>query len=342
MLVFLASRAERVSNQMSSQRTDIVVIGGSAGALEPLKRIVARLPPDLTAALFVVIHISSDFPSVLPEILSSAGSLPSLHPSDGQRIEKGVIYVAPPDRHLLIGDGFVKVTRGPRENRHRPAVDPLFRTAARAYGNRVLGIVLSGQLDDGSAGLMAVKIRGGLGIVQDPSEAFCPEMPSRALQYASADYVLRAEEIAELLSRSADNGSAGSSGGQMHNRPEADKANLEIDANREKEGQPSPFACPECHGVLWELDEGKMLRFRCRVGHAYTAAALNSAFSESTEDALWASMRSLEEKAALLKRLANRSVGEKLAAAYEEEAAACDKHVESIRRMLIETQEEAA
>jgi two-component system, chemotaxis family, protein-glutamate methylesterase/glutaminase len=329
-------------NQTSYRRAEIVVIGGSAGALEPLKRIVARLPPSLTAALFVVIHVSSDSPSVLPEILSSTGSLPSLHPSDGQRIENGTIYVAPPDRHLLIGNGFIKVTRGPRENRHRPAVDPLFRTAARAYGDRVMGIVLSGHLDDGSAGLMAVKIRGGLGIVQDPSEAFCPEMPSRALHYASADYVLQAEEIGELLSRSASNSSGDSSGMPMHNIAEADKANLEIDANREKEGKPSPFACPECHGVLWEMDEGKMLRFRCRVGHAYTAAALNSAFSESTEDALWASMRSLEEKAALLRRLANRSVGDKLAAAYEEEAAASDKHVESIRRMLIEKQEEAA
>jgi len=162
---------------------DLIVIGGSAGSLEPLRKLVAGLPLDLPAAILVVIHISSDFPSYLQQILRNSGSLRTIAPKEKQKLERGVIYVAPPDRHLLVEDGYVEVSRGPRENRHRPAIDPLFRSAARWHGRRVIGVVLSGQLDDGSSGLMAVKIAGGLTVVQDTSEALCPEMPSRAKLY---------------------------------------------------------------------------------------------------------------------------------------------------------------
>ena len=327
----------------STAPRDIVVVGGSAGSLEPLKTLVSQLPGNLAASLLVVVHIPSDGASILPEILKSAGQLPALHPADGQRIEPGVIYIAPSDHHLLVEDGHVKVTRGPRENRHRPAIDPLFRTAARSYGSRVVGIVLSGLLDDGAAGLMAIRMRGGLGVVQDPVEASYPEMPAHALQYSGADCVLRVNEMANLLvnvSQEQPRGKSSRVEGSVPNRNVEDRADLEGSGNKEKEGTPSPFACPECHGVLWEVKEGELLRFRCRVGHAYTANALRAAMSEATEDALWAAMRALEEKAALMRRLAPRSAT-RLAGAYEEEAQAYDKHAESIRGILGESQKAA-
>jgi two-component system, chemotaxis family, protein-glutamate methylesterase/glutaminase len=177
---------------------DLIVIGRSAGSLEPLRKLVAALPGNLPAAILVVIHIPNDFPSYPQQILRHSGSLRTIEPKEKQRLERGTIYVAPPDRHLLVEDGYVEVSRGPRENRHRPAIDPLFRSAARWYGRRVIGVVLSGQLDDGSSGLMAVKIAGGLTVVQDTREALCPEMPLRAKQYAGAEYELPVAQIAEL------------------------------------------------------------------------------------------------------------------------------------------------
>jgi two-component system chemotaxis response regulator CheB len=257
-------------------------------------------------------------------------------------VQPGTIYVAPPDHHLHIEKGRVVISRGPRENRHRPAIDAMFRSVARAYGQRVIGVVLSGQLDDGSAGLMAIKMAGGLAIVQDPAEAICPEMPSRAIQYAGADRVLRVQEIAGLLADLASEQSGvqrkhleASVPNGMDN--EAREANLEEEAPKEKQGKPSAFACPECHGVMWEVEEGALLRFRCRVGHAYTADALRVAMSESVEDALWASMRAMEEKASILRRMGSRS-STWLGRQYEQEAAGFDQHVKAVHKMLLEQQ----
>src|SRR6266853_298703 len=293
---------------------DLIVIGGSAGSLEPLRKLVAGLPADLPAAILVVIHISSDFPSYLQQILRDSGSLRTIAPKEKQKLERGVIYVAPPDRHLLVEDGYVEVSRGPRENRHRPAIDPLFRSAARWHGRRVIGVVLSGQLDDGSSGLMAVKIAGGLTVVQDTREALCPEMPSRAKQYAGAENEMPDD-----------------------NRHEEEKAKLESQPTKDNNGKPSAFACPECHGVMWEMEEGKLLRFRCRVGHAYTAEALRTALSDSVEEALWAAMWTLEEKAALLRRVGARA-GDRQAVSYNEEAGGYDTHAETIRELLVQNQ----
>lgn len=301
---------------------------------------MGRLPSDLAAAVLVVVHIPNDGSSILPEILTSAGPLPALHPQDGQAIQPGKVYVAPPDYHLLVEDGHVKLTRGPRENRHRPAIDPLFRTAARSYGSRVVGIVLSGLLDDGAAGLMAVRMRGGLAVVQDPAEAAYPEMPARAIQYSGADCILRVRDMPKLLVKLAQEKPSSKSTAaeeEMPQQEKPDKADLEASPTDEKEGTPSTFACPECHGVLWEVKEGELLRFRCRVGHGYTADALRIAMSEATEDALWASMRALEEKAALLRRMVPRS-GRQLATSYAEQAEACERHAKSIRDILSESQ----
>lgn len=320
---------------------DLIVIGGSAGALEALRDLISRLPADLPAAILVVIHIPDEFPSYLAPILERAGALPAIEVRNRIRLKNGTIYVASPDRHLLVSDGCLEASRGPRENRHRPAIDPLFRTAARAYGPRVIGVILSGNLDDGSSGLMAVKMRGGPTIVQDGEEALCPEMPMRARKYADADHELPVAEIAKLLVEATSEsqaielpeGDVAMAGGGKG----ADKANLETDANKNKQGKPSAFACPECSGVLWELKEGELLRFRCRVGHAYTADTLGTAMSESLEEALWASMRALQEKAALMRRIAGRSA-EKQANEYEAEASGYEKHVETIRQMLVENQ----
>ena len=326
---------------INNGRRDVVVIGGSAGALEAMRKLVSLLQKDLQAAILLVIHIPNEFPSYLAKILSRSGTLPAVAVKGKERIQEGRIYVAAPDRHLLVEDGHLVASRGPRENRHRPAIDPLFRSAARAYGRRVIGVILSGTLDDGSSGLMAVKMAGGLTVVQDASEAEYPEMPQRAKRYAGADYELRMAEIAELLVEATHGaGAAGVADGEVSmagNENEGEKADLKFDANREKEGKPSAFACPECSGVLWEVEEGELLRFRCRVGHAYTADALGEEMSESVEQALWASMRALEEKASLLRRISERS-GKKLGAEYVQEASSFDKHVETIRGVLLRNQ----
>ncbi|MEA2723494.1 MAG: two-component system, chemotaxis family, protein-glutamate methylesterase/glutaminase [Gemmatimonadales bacterium] len=178
---------------------DIIAVGFSAGGIEALARLVSALPRDLPASLFVVHHFPADRVSALPNILRRSGDLPAIHPAHGQRIERGLIYIAPPDRHLLIEGSRIHLTRGPRENGHRPAIDPLFRSAARAFGPRVVAVLLSGALDDGVAGLDAVKRRGGVTVVQDPGDALCPSMPRSAIQRVAVDHVVPSAELAPLL-----------------------------------------------------------------------------------------------------------------------------------------------
>ncbi|MBW4637531.1 MAG: chemotaxis protein CheB [Gloeocapsa sp. UFS-A4-WI-NPMV-4B04] len=296
---------------------NIIVIGASAGGVEALAQLVDNLPPDLPAAIFVVLHVPAQGTSVLPSILNHRikkqhknTSLWASHPQDGEKIEQGRIYVAPPDHHLLIKNGYIRLARGPKENSHRPAVDPLFRTAARVYGSRVVGIVLSGTLDDGTAGLLAVKQQGGIAIVQNPEEAMYSGMPANAIENVDVDHILPVAEIASvlvaLIHKSVETGEPTVS----HDMEiETDSAELEINAMQklERPGTPSPYACPDCNGVLWEIDEGGVLRFRCRTGHAYSANSLMAEQSQALEEALWNALRALEEKAALSERLAVRS-----------------------------------
>ena len=319
---------------------NIIVIGCSVGGVEALQRLVERLPKNLPAAIFVVLHLSPQSTSVLPEILTRAGTLPAVHPRDGESIRTGRIYVAPPDKHLLIEDGRVRVMRGPRENRHRPAIDPLFRSAARWYGPRVIGVVLTGSLDDGTAGLLAIKKRRGLGIVQDPEDAFCSDMPRSAIEAGAVDYVEPVHRIPELLEKLvaiavSENGSGKSS----RLRKETEFAELDMDAieDENRPGTPSPFACPDCGGVLWEQDGEEMLRFRCRVGHAYTASSLTVAQTEQVEGALWAAMRALEEGASLARRMAeNAAKGNRgrLERRFRERAESKMQHAEVLRRLI--------
>jgi two-component system chemotaxis response regulator CheB len=292
---------------------NIVVIGCSVGGVEALQAIAGGLPENFPAAVFVVLHLSPQTHSVLPQILNRAGPLPAKHPLEGEPIRPGHIYVAPPDHHLVIEDGKVTLSRGPKENRHRPSLDPLFRSAARAYGRQVIGVVLTGSLDDGTVGLQTIKRAGGIAIVQDPEDAFCPEMPRSAMNHVQADYVVPLARIPslliELVPQHVVSGSGNGAGKerQLANEvkyAEADMATIEDEA---RPGTPSQFACPECGGVLWELEQECMLRFRCRVGHAFTAQSLDAEQREAVEGALWAAIRALEESASLAKQMATKA-----------------------------------
>jgi two-component system, chemotaxis family, protein-glutamate methylesterase/glutaminase len=319
---------------------DIIVIGASAGGVEALIAVVGALPCDLPAALFVVLHVPPDGTSVLPRILTSAGRLPAAHPRDGDPIEHGRIYVAPPDHHLLVEPGCVRVVRGPRENRYRPAADPLFRSAARAYGSRVIGVVLSGMLDDGSAGMIAIASRGGTGVVQTPGDALFPGMPRSAIKNDSPAHVLPVAEIGALLTRLAREPAHIDQEVPRSMEKEANSAALDMETldDPDKPGTPSVFGCPECGGVLWEMREDAMLRYRCRVGHAFTADSLIAEQSLHLEAALWAALRGLEEKAALVHRLAERAREgghTALAARYKEQERDALGHAAVIRDLIM-------
>ncbi len=290
---------------------NIIVIGASAGGIEALLTLARGLPADLPAAVLVVVHVPSDSTSMLPQLLSRAGPLPATHPEDGAAIRQGQIYVAPPNQHLLLMPGHVRVRHGPRENGHRPAIDPLFRSAARAYGRRVVGVILSGTLDDGTAGLLAIKTRDGAAVVQDPDDAIFSSMPRSAIVAVPVDHIVPLSEMAATLTRLTRGAPEGKGGSPVPEEMEYEVAASELDQQAlesdEKPGVPSVFACPECGGVLWELQDGDILRYRCRVGHAMSAETLLAEQTGALETALWTALRALEEKAQLSRQLAQRA-----------------------------------
>lgn len=294
--------------RIARQHHDIVVIGASTGGVEALSALVQGLPGDLPAAVFVVLHLSPETPSHLSEILSRHSRLPVHHPRDGEPIQLGHIYVAGPDRHLLVERGVVRVVRGPRENRHRPAIDPLFRTAALAYGPRVIGVVLTGALDDGTSGLYAIKQRGGLAVVQDPRDALIASMPESALEFVTVDYCAPLLDLAPLLVRLVHE-QAPSAVAYPPSRElvyESQIAQLDEGTmlNEQPTGTLSALTCPECGGPLWESHNGELLRYRCRSGHAYTGESAFAAKSEALDEALWEAYNALRESALMAQRLA--------------------------------------
>jgi two-component system chemotaxis response regulator CheB len=319
----------------------VVVIGASAGGVEALQALVRELPADLPAAVLVVLHVPASGHSALPRILARAGSLPCEHAQENEPLMPGRIYVAPPDRHLLLTDDEIKLTRGPRENGYRPAVDVLFRSAARALAARVVGVVLSGALDDGSAGLRSIATRGGTVLVQDPEDALYPGMPSNALAVCTPDFVGTAAAIGKEL--------VGLAGSEMPTLRDTADRNLEMEADMaqldqqalddpDRPGVPSGFGCPDCQGSLFELPD-RQLRYRCRVGHAWTAVSLLAQQDAGLEHALWMALRSLEEKAALARRMAAsaRERGSRRTAThYEERAAEALTATGRLRELLIE------
>ncbi len=289
---------------------DIIVIGASTGGVEALMRLARRLPGNLRAAIFVVLHLSPYAPSHLPQILSREGPLPAHHPVDREPIRSGRIYIAPPDRHLMIERDRIRVVRGPRENRHRPAVDPLFRSAALAYGPRVIGVVLTGALDDGTAGLQAIKRYGGIAIVQDPADALFPSMPESAMDYVQVDYCLPLAKIAPLLAQlvptpAADDGDDVTPTPNLQYETNIAKMDAATLTSDERPGELAGFMCPECGGPLYELQEGQLLLYRCRVGHAFTGKSALTTQLEALEEALWSAYNTLRESALVAERLAD-------------------------------------
>ena len=285
---------------------DIVVIGASAGGVQALDQIVERLPPELPASVFVVLHLAAGGRSVLPSILERLGALPAAVPDERQQPERGHIYVAPPDRHLLLVGEEVRLTGGPRENGHRPAIDPLFRSAARTYGPRVVAIVLSGTLDDGAAGSRMVRDRGGTVIVQDPGDALYGDMPQNTLDMAGADHVLPAAGIADKICELLDSPIPDDVAARAQDAEEQEASEL-MESQLAVDGAPTELACPDCGGALWEREDGDLVRFGCRVGHVYSPESLVAEHGKALEQALWAALRGLEERADLYRRMARRA-----------------------------------
>jgi two-component system chemotaxis response regulator CheB len=303
---------------------DIIVIGASAGGVEVVLDLVAELPAGLQASIFVVIHMPAGHLSVLPEILTRRGNLPASHPLHDERIERGKIYVAPPDNHLQLRPGVVEVVRGPKDNGHRPAVDVLFRTAAAAYGPRVIGVVLTGYQDCGTAGMMSIKARGGIGIVQDPATAIAPDMPRHVLERVAVDHVVHPMEIPSLLVRLV----ATPAG------PAAEPPGFVQQLEGTALGAPAEVVCPMCEGVLTEAQPGTFQHFRCHVGHAFTLESLVREQSDELERVLWAAVRALEESAALAQRVSRRETGE-LQQRFAEKANTHNRQAAYIRALLL-------
>jgi two-component system chemotaxis response regulator CheB len=300
-------------------KRDIIVIGSSAGGLPALMQIVAALPHNFPASILVVQHIPPYSVSNLHQILNRLGPLPATVARDGELIEPSKIYVATPDHHMLVEQGKIVVKRGPKENRFRPSVDALFRSAAYTYGSRVIGIVLSGVLDDGTSGLWSIKRLGGLTLIQQPEDALFPQMPLNAQDQVELDYSVPAAEMAALLAQLTTL--------PAQPTPKLSKKELKllemeiVIAGRDNAfemgiiemGEFTPFTCPECHGALTQLKEGRTIRFRCHTGHAYTISALLSEVTTNVEAILWQAMQGLEETTMLLTRLGQHFKQEKQA-----------------------------
>ena len=285
----------------------VVVIGTSAGGIEALRQLVAGLPADFPGAIAVVMHTSPQSPGVLPDLLTRSGPLPAVSPKGTERLRPGCIYVAPPDFHMLVEPGRICVTKGPKENRFRPAIDPLFRSAAQVYGPNTIGVVLTGNLDDGAAGLWAIQQLGGVTVVQDPYDALFPAMPQSALQSVNVDHVVPLVEIPPLLARLT----ARPAEEQPYDVPR--RLEVEVKIARQEDplqagikeiGEPSSFACPECHGVLQQMNEGGRIRFRCHTGHGYSADSLLAEIREQVEVQLWNTIRAMQEGNLLMHALA--------------------------------------
>jgi two-component system chemotaxis response regulator CheB len=311
---------------------DVIVIGASAGGIETLQTVLEALPWDLPASIFVVLHTTEDSPGVLPEIFNRRSGLPAMYAVHNAPILPARVYIAPAgQRHMLLDRGRVRLQPGPRENRSRPSVDALFRSASYAYGSQVVGVVLTGNLDDGAAGLADIKDRGGLAVVQDPEEATAPSMPASAIESTNVDFVLPAAEIGPKLIELV--GSEAASQVQPISR-----------GGRNMAASGQVYSCPECGGVLQEVEEGKMLRFRCRVGHMYSPDSLMADQTEAVEKALWAAVRSMEEQAEFSERLAasaREKQNQRLARRFAEKAKYSRETAGVLRDLLQHTATEA-
>lgn len=316
----------------------VVVIGTSSGGLEALTTLVRSMPADFPAPIAVVMHLAADSPGILPDLLTREGRLVARHPSNGERLQPGHIYVAPPDHHLLIEPGRACLSKGPRENRFRPAIDPLFRSAAQVYGPGAIGVVLTGSLGDGTAGLSAIKKLGGVAIVQDPAEALYPSMPQSALRYVSIDYTARLAEIPSLLlalaSRTVHDVQRIAAPSSVDVEIRIAREENPMHAGIEQLGRPSPIACPECHGVLREWEEDGHVRFRCHTGHAYSPESLRAEIDEAIEIALWNAIRSLQEGVIFLQQFAAKGHAREDAEKLVSRARELERQADQMRELV--------
>ena len=325
---------------MSSEPQKIIVIGGSLGGIEALKIVTADLPGTLPAAILVVLHVGRHGLNCLDQIISRSGPLPASNAIDGEKIRAGHIYIAPVDRHLLVdAGGRLTLSRGPKENRSRPAIDPLFRSAAAAFGPRVIGVVLTGLLDDGTAGLWAVKEQGGVAVVQHPDDALAPDMPLNALKHVEVNHCVPLKNIAPLLVSltampTPEQPPPPSVPKKMAIELDIARAHGALESGVVELGEPSLFSCPECHGVLLQLKEGGLLRFRCHTGHAYSPETLLADVADKTEKSLWNVLRALDETVLLLSHLALQTPRPEEAARLRQKADKAKARSDLIRQAL--------
>lgn len=326
------------------QKRNIVVVGASAGGFQAIKQFISALPADLDAAIFIVWHMSPDVKGVMPQVLNRLRTLTAHNARDNEPIRTGQIYIAPPDHHLQVEKDVVRITRGPKENRFRPAVDPLFRSAAYAFGARVIGIILSGALDDGTAGLWTVKQYGGIAIVQDPNDAEVPSMPENALRSVPVDYILPVAKMAEVvISLVREEVSETKPPATKHDERVQTEINIamehqDLDHKIFEFGELSPYTCPECHGVLTSLVEGGRMRFRCHTGHAFSADSLIASVTESIEESLWSAIRNIQESVMLLNHMGDHfaEVNQpKLAAMYFQKATEANNRANIVRQAVM-------
>ncbi|BDA86518.1 hypothetical protein Sa4125_40600 [Aureimonas sp. SA4125] len=275
-------------------RSQIIAIGASAGGVTALRAIVAALPGNFPAPILIVLHVGA-YRSELPGLLNTAGSLPAKHAEDGEAVLPGHIYIAPPDRHMVVADGLLRLSRGPKENCARPAIDPLFRSVAEHYGPDAVGVILTGNLNDGALGLFAIKERGGVAIGQDPSDAAYPEMPRSAAEHVALDYCVALAELPERLTKLVD---------QIEERDGAmSEASPQREGQESKIGYVETFArpltvtCPDCGGALKKFHVGSIVKFGCHIGHNYTAEAMATAQFQEMEKVMRAAVRFLNERA---------------------------------------------
>lgn len=328
----------------------IIVIGASAGGVQALQDLVGGLPANLPAAVLVVLHVPPHSPSALPAILSRAGALPARHPQDGEALETGHIYVAPPDCHLLLDGERLAVKKGPKENRSRPAVDALFRSAAYTHGEGVIGVILSGLLDDGTSGLWTIKRLGGTAVVQRPEDAQYDSMPRSALQHVDVDHVVPVDEMADLLTRLVQAPTPDFPPAKELDGRQRERLQIEVQVAAQESayqlgimglGDLSPLTCPECHGVLVRVEEDTLTRYRCHTGHAYTADTLLAELTESVEAKSYQVLRALEESAMLLRNLSGRFEREGdhvTGQAFLEQARVTERRTHTIREVIFHTE----
>ncbi|MFN2476865.1 MAG: chemotaxis protein CheB [Chthoniobacterales bacterium] len=317
-------------------KRDIVVIGASAGGVEALQELVHGLPADYPGTIFIVMHTGPG--SVMPEILSRAGKVAAISAEHNVRYVPNHIYVAPPNRHLVINDGVMQLDAGARENGSRPAIDPLFRSVARTHRGRVVGVILTGSLDDGSAGLFAVKARGGIAVVQDPAEAAAPDMPLNAMRNVQPDYCIPVSEIGPLLVKlAAQEASNGNSPDEISAELEQFVDPVQLIHTPPPNDTQISLSCPECNGSLYEQRDGTAVNFRCHVGHAFSPATLSESHKEALERALWTAVRTLNERVTMHRQFLRRqrNPGEEfLFKRFEESVGAAERDVELLREII--------